>query len=152
MYQKIEEEMRTALKKGDAARLSTLRMLLSAVKTHQIDKNLKTVEDADVIEIAGRQVKQRKEAIEQFEKGKRPDLAAKENAELKILQTYLPEQLSDEELRAIIREAISAAGATTKADTGKVMKAVMDKVKGRAEGKTVKDIVAEILVDKKPGM
>lgn len=145
LYQKIEDEMKTAMKSHDALRLSVLRMVLSAVKMIEIEKNLKTVEDADVLQIIQRQIKQHKDSIEQFEKGKRQDLADKELKELKILETYMPKQLTEEELLPIIKEAIIQTGASLKSDAGKVMKVVMEKAKGKTDGKTVNQLVLKLL-------
>jgi uncharacterized protein YqeY len=145
LYQRIETDMKAALKGGDTRRLSVLRMLLSAVKTAAIDKKVKMLEEGAIIEIIQRQVKQHKESIAQFEKGNRADLVENETAELKILEGYLPAQLSEEEILAILREAVRETGATTKADIGKVMKAVMDKVKGKAEGKLVNQLAMSLL-------
>lgn len=145
LYERIENDMKSALKEGDPARLSVLRMLVSAVKTLVIDKNLKSPQDADVLQLLQRQVKQHKESVEQFKKGNRQDLADKELKELEILEAYMPKQLSEEELTVIVKEAISDLGAKTKADMGKVMKAVMEKAKGRTDGKVVNELVMKFL-------
>lgn len=141
----IETDVKTAMKEGDALKLSVLRMLLSAVKMFAIEKNVKEVADGDVLQILQRQIKQHRESIEQFEKGKRQDLADKERKELKILEIYMPEQMSEGELLEIVKSAIKDTGAATKADTGKVMKAVMEKAKGRADGKVINQLVAGLL-------
>lgn len=143
LYQKIEADMKHALKEGNAIRLSCLRMALSAIKTLEIEK--KNLEEADILQIIQRQIKQHKESIEQFEKGKRPDLADKEAKELKILEGYMPKQLSEEEILTIIKEAISETGVVAKSDAGRVMKAVMDKVRGKADGKVVNQLVMGLL-------
>jgi uncharacterized protein YqeY len=145
LYQRIETDMKDSLKRGDALRLSVVRMLYSAVKTFVIDKGLKEIRDEDVLQIIQRQIKQHKESITQFEKGSRGDLAEKEKSELKILESYMPEQLTEEELAKIVKEAIDETGAATKADLGKVMKAVLEKAKGRADGKTVNRLVMSML-------
>ena len=145
LYQKIEEDVKTALKKGEAAKLSVLRMLLSAVKMLEIEKNIKRAGESDILQILQRHIKQHRDSIEQFEKGNRRDLADKEKEELEILETYMPEQMSEEELMKIVREAIEASGATTKAEVGKVMKAAMEKLMGRADGKTVNQLALKML-------
>lgn len=143
LYRKIEADMKHALKEGDAIKLSCLRMALSAIKTLEIEK--KDMEEADVLQIIQRQIKQHKESIEQFEKGERPDLADKEAKELAILEAYVPKQLNEDELLTIIKGVISETGAAAKSDAGRVMKAVMDKVRGRADGKVVNRVVMSLL-------
>jgi uncharacterized protein YqeY len=145
LYKRIEDDMKAALKEGASDRLSVLRMVVSAVKTFQIDKNLKSAQEADVLQILQKQVKQRRESIEQFRSGNRQDLADKEAKELKILESYLPEQLGEAELEALVKAAIAETGAATKADTGKVMKAVMDKARGKADGKAINQAVMKFL-------
>lgn len=145
LYDKIEADLKTALRSGDSKKLSVLRMALSDIKTHEINKKLKKAAEGDVLQIMQRQINQHKDSIEQFEKGNRSDLAEKEKAELEILCSYMPEQLGEEELTRIVSEVISAAGAVTKSETGKVMKAVMEKVKGRSDGKTINQLVMKLL-------
>src|SRR3989338_1030641 len=137
LYKRIESDARAALKEGERDKLSVLRMLLSAVKVYELEKKAGKVEDHEVIEIVQRQAKQHKESIEQFKKGNRPDLADKEAQELKVLESYMPQQLGEAELLEIIKDAIAETGASAKSDIGKVMKAVMEKVKGRADGSSV---------------
>ncbi len=145
LYERMEQDTRRALKKGDSLRVSVLRMALSTIKTLQIEKNIKAMDDDGVIQILQRHVKQRRESIEQFTKGSRIDLADKEKAEQKILEEYLPKQLNDEEVTCIIKTVMAESGAVTKSDTGKVMKAVMERVKSRSDGKTVSRLVGQIL-------
>jgi uncharacterized protein len=145
LYTTIENEMKVALKQGDQVKLGTLRMLVSAVKMLVIENNLKAVEDSDVVSILQKQIKQRKESIDQFTKGNRPDLADKESKELKVLEAYMPKQLTEDEVAAIVRQAITDTGAVTKQDMGKVMKAVVEKTKGKADGKIVSQIVMGLL-------
>jgi uncharacterized protein YqeY len=145
LYKKIEDDMRNALRQGNAVTLSVLRMLISAMKMREIEKNVKDLDDAEALQIIQRHIKQHKESIAQFEKGNRPDLVEKEAMELKVLEAYMPEQLSRDEIAAIVKAAIAESGAASKSDTGKVMKLVMEKVKGRADGKTVSQLVAELL-------
>lgn len=137
--------MKRALKEGDSTRLSCLRMLIAAIKTAEIDRKVKSLEESDILQLLQRQIKQHKESIAQFEKGKRQDLVDKETLELKILEAYMPKQLEESELVAIIKEAISETGAATKSDVGRVMKAVMEKVRGRADGKLINQLVQGFL-------
>ena len=145
LYERLEGDMKAALKGGDAMKLSVLRMLVSAVKVFEIEKNTKRVEDPEIVKILTRQIKQHKESIGEFEKGLREDLAAKEKAELKILEAYMPEQMSEAEIAKIVKDAIAETGAVSKSDLGKVMKAVMEKAKGRADGKIINQIAMGLL-------
>lgn len=145
LYKKIESDMKIALKNSDVLKLSVLRMALSAIRLAEIEKKLAKIEDTDVYEIIQKQIRQHKDSIEQFEKGNRKDLAEKEKSELVILESYMPEQLSVEDVEEIVKEIIAETGASTKTETGKVMKAVMDKAKGRTDGKTVNQIVLKFL-------
>lgn len=131
----------------DELKTSVLRLLLSAINYYEIQKGGAGYEasDEDVLSVIQKEVKQRKESIEQFKAGGRQDLVDKESSELKILETYLPEQMSEEEIREIVKETISEIGTTTVADMGKVMAALMPKVKGKAEGGLVSKIVKEEL-------
>ena len=145
LYKRLEDDMRQALKAKDAVRLSVLMMLISAVKMFEIEKNIKEPEDKDVIQIVQRQVKQHRDSIDQFTKGGRMDLAVKETEELKILETYLPRQMTEDELLVIIKGVIADLGAIKKSETGRVMKAVMEKVQGGSDGKTVNQLVMKLL-------
>jgi len=137
--------MKASLKEGDALKLSVLRMLIAAIRQVQINRNSKSIEDADVLQTLQRHIKQHKESITQFENGNRQDLADKELAELKILETYMPEQIGEEELAAIVKEAIAASNAKSRSEMGKVMKLVMEKTRGLCDGKLVSRLVTESL-------
>ncbi len=141
---KLAEEMKGAMKSQDKVRLSTIRMLISAVKYKEIDLG-KVLTDEEVIETVTSSVKQRRDSIEQFTNAGRNDLVEKEEAELKILQGFLPKQLSVEEVEAEIDRTVTEAGASGMKDLGKVMKLLMPKVAGRADGKMVSDKVRERL-------
>ena len=141
---KLAEEMKGAMRSQDKIRLSTIRMLLSAVKYKEIDLGKKLTEE-EVIETVTSSVKQRRDSIEQFSNAGRNDLVEKEEAELKILQGFLPEQLSVEEVEAEIDRTVTEAGASGLKDLGKVMKLLRPKVAGRADGKMVSDAVRERL-------
>ena len=145
LYERIGSDLKTSLKKGDSVRLSTLRMLLAAVKYLEIEKKTTRLEDPDILQIIQRQIKQHRDSIEQFGKGGRQDLVGKEAAELVILESYMPEQMKPDELVKIVEEAIAQAGATSRRDAGKVMKLVMEKAKGRADGKVINQLVMERL-------
>lgn len=141
---KILQDMKEAMKTRDQLRLSTLRLLVSEIKNREIDAK-EELEDDEVLALIRKAVKQRQDSISQYEKGGRQDLADKERAEMAILKAYLPEDLSREALLAIIDEAISATGASSPREMGKVMKEVMPKVKGRADGKVVNELVRKRL-------
>ena len=126
--ERIREDMKAAMRAHDADRLSTIRLLLAAVKQREIDAT-----DAQVTEVIAKMVKQRRDSIQQYRAGGREDLAQKEQAEIDVLSGYLPKQLSDEEIGAIIDEAIAQSGLSGMAAMGKVMGAVKAKVAGRAD-------------------
>jgi len=128
----ITSDMKTALKAGDKDRLKVVRLILADIKRVEIDSR-KELDDAGVLSVIDKAVKQRRDSIEQFTKGNRSDLAAIEEAELDVIQTYLPEQLSEAELDALINEAISATGAESIRDMGKVMGTVKSQAAGRAD-------------------
>lgn len=141
---KIQDAVKTAMKSGDSVTLSTLRLLLSAVHYEEIKarRELTTLEIERTISTLG---KQRVEAIELFRQGGREELAQKEEAELKVLQRFLPEPLSETEVQALIRASIDELGAKGVEDLGKVMKQVMPKVSGRTDGKRVNELVKALL-------
>lgn len=141
MEDKIREDLKQAQLKRDEVTVSTLRLLLSELTNAKIAKGTDLLSDEDIITVIQKEAKKRKESIESFRNGGREDLAQKEEAELKILQTLLPEQLSDEELTKVIEEVITNTGATTFADMGKVIGAVMGRVGQRAEGARVSTFV-----------
>jgi len=162
LKEKIEEDLKSALKKGQRIEVSALRMLKAAIfnkekeKRYKISKEKPEAEekelekesqltDEEVIEVISSEIKKRKEAILEFEKGKREDLVKKEKAEMEILQKYLPEQLSEEEIKKLAKETIEKVGAKEPKDMGRVMAELMPQVKGRAEGSVVSKIVKELL-------
>ena len=132
LKERLTEDMKSAMRGADKERLSTIRMAQAAIKQREVDERI-TLDDAQVIAVLEKMVKQRKESVAQFEQGGRADLAAKERAEIELLQSYLPAQLSDAELGALIRDAIAATGATSMKDMGKVMAVVKGKAAGRAD-------------------
>jgi uncharacterized protein YqeY len=129
---RVTEDMKTAMRAGEKERLATIRLILSAIKQREVDERI-TLDDSQVLAAIEKMIKQRKEAITQFEAGGRADLVAKETAEIAILQTYLPAQMSDAEIDALIAEAIASTGAASIKDMGKVMGAVKAKAQGRAD-------------------
>jgi uncharacterized protein len=129
---RITEDMKTAMRAADKPRLATIRLLLAAIKQREVDERI-TLDDGQVLAVIEKMIKQRREAISQFETGGRSDLVAKENAEIGVLQAYLPAQLTAAELEALISEAISATGAASIKDMGKVMGFVKPKAQGRTD-------------------
>jgi len=141
LKEKITEDMRAALRSGDKAKLKLIRMLRSEIRYKEID-NGSELEDDDTIEVLSSALKKRKEAIEEFKKGGREDLVSQEEEELKIILSYLPEQLSQEDLEKLDDEKIAETDAQSPRDIGKVMRAVMPEVKGRADDKKVNHLVS----------
>jgi hypothetical protein len=129
---RITEDMKNAMRAGEKERLATIRLALAAIKQREVDERI-TLDDAQVLAVLEKMIKQRREAVTQFESGGRPDLVAKENAEIALLQTYLPAQMSSAEIDALIAEAIAATGAASIKDMGKVMAVVKPKAQGRAD-------------------
>jgi len=144
LLQRLDEDFKTALKKSDKLKLSVLRMAKAAVKNQQIDKG-RELRDEEILAVFSTLAKQRRESIEQFSKGGRDDLAKQESQELLILQSYMPVQLSVEELNAMILQAIKESSAETEGDMGKVMKILAPRIKGVADGKWVNNRVRELL-------
>lgn len=144
LFKKLQEDMKAALKSGNKDRLSTIRMLISEIKKIQIDSK-KEITDEDVISVLQKYLKQRKEAYSQYSSAGRTDLAEKELFEINVVQEYLPKPLSEEELSNMVDQVIKQLGATSQKDMGKVIKAVMEKVKGQAEGSVVSGIVKQKL-------
>ena len=129
---RIQDDMKDAMRAKEAARLSTIRLLLAAIKQREVDER-KELTDADILAVLDKMVKQRRDSISQFEAGKRMDLVAKEQAEVAVLQEYLPQALTDAEIDAAIAEAIAATGAAGPAGMGKVMGVLKAKLAGRAD-------------------
>jgi uncharacterized protein YqeY len=140
---KIDNDLKDAMRAKDADKLSVLRMLKSAIKYAAIEKGGQTakLDDAEATAIIRKQVKQRQDSVESFVKGGRPELAEKERVEMAVLQTYLPQALPEDELNRLIDEAIAETGASGKAQMGAVMKVLQSKVAGRADGRTLSQAV-----------
>lgn len=139
LQKRIDEDLKDAMRSKDADRLSVLRLLKAALKNATIEKVGANAElnDADVVAVIRKQVKQRQDSIESFEKGGRADLVEKEKAEIAVLSNYLPQAMSTEELKRMVAETIAQVGATSRAQMGTVMKALQPKIAGRADGKTL---------------
>jgi len=139
LSERVDSELKAAMREKNAVKLGVLRMLKSALSYAMIEKSgaQSELSDADAAQVIRKQVKQRQDSIESFEKGGRPELAAKEKEELSILQSYLPQAMSADEISKVVRETIAEAGASSKAQMGAVMKALQAKVAGRADGKTL---------------
>jgi hypothetical protein len=140
----IDSDIKNALKSGAKDKLSTLRMLSAALKNKQIDKRRPLTEE-EVAETVRSLIKQRKDSVEQFGKGGRQDLVDKETAEIAVLEAYLPQQMSREEVEVMVRDAITQTSAQGAKDMGKVMKALIPMVGGRADGKLVSELVKHAL-------
>ena len=149
LEEKILNDYKEAMKARDTLKSSVLSFLRADMINLAIAKKKKVLDDSEVISVIKKQIKQRQDSIEQFKNGNRPDMADKETKELEILKSYLPPELSADEVKKIIEEVISATGAKEMKDMGKVMKEVTAQIAGRADGKLVSDLVKEILVDKK---
>jgi uncharacterized protein YqeY len=146
LNERIDADLKDAMRAKDAGRLGVLRMLKSAMKYAAIEKSGEgQLDDAAAVQVIRKQVKQRQDSIESFEKGGRPELAAKEKEELEMLNAYLPKGMNADELATMVRETIAEIGATSKAQMGAVMKAMQTKVAGRADGKTLSAEVSKQL-------
>ena len=140
----VRADLTESMKARSAERTSVLRMLQAAIKNEQINVQHE-LSDEEVMSVIRKAVKQRHDSIEQYSKGNRPDLAAKEQSELEILKTYMPPELTDEEIESGVREIITSTGAQSKKDMGKVMKEATARFKGRVDGKKIQEIVQRLL-------
>ena len=144
LMEKLTADMKEAMKQGEKERLSVIRLVRGAVRQAEIDGK-KTLTDDEVLGVIGKEVKMRRDSIEEFKRGGRADLVEKTQAEIAVLMPYLPEQLSADEIKKIVEEVISSVGAASSKDMGKVMGALMPRVKGRADGKLVNETVRALL-------
>jgi len=144
LKEKLMDDFKEYMKSKDKVKKNVVTMVRAAIKQREVDERIELV-DADVVDIIAKQIKQKKDSISDFEKGKRQDLIDLTNEEIQILLQYLPPQLSDEELDLIVKEAIEATNAQSKKDLGKVMAIIMPKVKGKADGKHINEIVAKYI-------
>jgi uncharacterized protein YqeY len=140
----LNDSLKHAMKSGDMTRKDTLRMALAAIKQVEVDKRI-VLDDAAVMALLQKEIKNRREALEEAKKANRPDLASANEAEIVILETFLPAAMPAEELRAIVQAAIAETGAAIPSDMGKVMKVVMPKVAGRAPNDAISAMVRELL-------
>ena len=144
VMERLNQDMKQAMKDKAVLKLSVIRMVKAAIQNEEITKG-KALSDDDVLTILTRELKQRRDSLQEFEKADRNDLSSKTREEIEILTAYLPAQLSVEEIRQLVREVIAQVGATSKKEMGKVMGVVIPKVKGKADGTTVQTIVNEEL-------
>lgn len=144
LKQKLSDDLKQAMKSGDTVKRSTLRLLMSAINNAEIAKKT-SLEDNDILGVIAKEVKQHQESIESFKQGNRADLVAKEEEELAILQSYLPEQMTREAIVAEARKVIAAVGAQGPGDKGKVMQQLIPGLRGRADGKEINAVVTELL-------
>ena len=144
LTEQVRADLTESMKARTAERTSTLRLLQAAIKNEQINVRHE-LSDEEAMAVIRKGIKQRQDSVEQYTKGNRPELAAKEQAEMEILKTYMPPELSDAELESGLRDIITSTGAQSKKDLGKVMKEATARYKGRAEGKKIQEIVARLL-------
>jgi uncharacterized protein YqeY len=142
--ERLQEDLKAALKAGDTARRDVLRLLQAAIRQVEVDRRV-TLDAEQVYELLATEAKKRRESIAEAQKAGREDIAAREQAELTVIETYLPDQLSREALEAEVRKAIEETGATTAKEMGQVMKVLMPRVKGRADGRLVNEVVKALL-------
>ena len=144
LKEKLLSDMKEAMKSKDSLKLGTIRSVIAAVKNQEIDLR-KDLDEEEVLTIVSREVKKRKEAASLYKKGRRPELEDKEIQEMKILQTYLPEQVSEEDLRQRIQQVIEETGAEGMKDFGKIMKTLVPEFKGKADNALIKELASEFL-------
>ena len=144
LKQKLADDLKQALRQGEKVRLSVIRLVIAAINNAEIARQA-TLSDADIYGVIGKEIRQRKESIEAFKLGNRQDLVAQEEAELAILQEYLPQQMSREEIVAAARQVIGEVGAQGLSDKGKVMPRLIAQLKGRADGREINEVVTELL-------
>ena len=144
LSERLNDDMKNAMKSKDKFKLTTIRMIRASVKNLEIDLK-RPLDDSEVLDIISREIKQRKDSLQEFKKAGRDDLVTDLAAEIEIISGYLPEQLTEEEIQEIVRQTIQELGASSKADMGKVMGALLPKTKGRAESKLVNQFVQQYL-------
>lgn len=144
LVERLTDDMKQAMKNKDKLKLSVIRMVKSSIKNEEINQG-KELSDDEVLTVLTRELKQRRDSLQEFEKAGRDDLAAASRDEIAVLMEYMPEQLGEDDIRKLVAEAIEQSGASSKKDMGKVMGVLMPKVKGRADGALVNKIVQELL-------
>lgn len=145
LREQLREDLKAAMRAQDATRRGTIRMLEAAIKNAEIEKRGKELAEPDILAILQRQLKQRRDSIEQFERGGRQDLADIERAEIEVIRAYLPEQLSEDDIEAAAKRIIGRTGATGPGDRGKVMGPLMQELRGKADGSAVNSVVSRLL-------
>ncbi len=144
LRERLDEDLKSAMRAKDSLRMNTVRGLKSAIKYREIEL-MKPLDDAGILGVVASEIKRRRDSVEQYRAGNRPDLAEKEEAEIRILQDFLPQQLSPAEIEAKVAEVIARVGAKGPKDMGAVMKALLPEVQGRADGKVVSELVKRSL-------
>ncbi|SEN09215.1 GatB/YqeY domain-containing protein [Paenibacillus sp. OV219] len=144
LSERLNDDMKQAMKSQEKFKLTTIRMIRSSIKNQEIELK-RPLEDAEVLDILSREIKQRKDSLQEFKKAGRDDLEKGVAAEIEIISVYLPQQLTEEEIKLIVQQTIQETGASSKADMGKVMSALLPKTKGRADGKLVNTFVQQFL-------
>jgi len=144
LAEQLNEDMKQAMKAGEKFRLSTIRMVRASIKNQEIELR-RPLNDDEVLQVVSRDLKQRRDSLQDFERAGREDLVEQMKGEIEIISQYLPKQLNEEEIKAIVMQTIQETGASSKADMGKLMGALMPKVKGRADGKLVNQLVQQVL-------
>lgn len=144
LAERLNEDMKQAMKAGEKFRLSTIRMVRASIKNQEIELR-RPLNDDEALQVVSRDLKQRRDSLQDFERAGREDLVEQMKGEIEIISQYLPQQLNEEEIKAIVMQTIQETGASSKADMGKLMGALMPKVKGRADGKLVNQLVQQVL-------
>lgn len=144
LKEKLQEDLKSSMKNKDSVRKSVVTLIRASIKQYEVDNRVE-LDEAGIIDIVAKQMKQRRDSLEEFKKANRDDLIAETEAEIEVLKEYLPQQLSEEEIEKIVSETISEVGASSMKDMGKVMSSIQPKVKGRADGKLVNELVKKNL-------
>ncbi|EQF23960.1 yqey-like family protein [Clostridioides difficile CD160] len=144
LKQKLQEDLKSSMKNKDTVRKSVVTLIRASIKQYEVDNRVELDEDG-IIDVIAKQLKQRRDALVEFEKAGREDLIKETEAEIEVLKEYLPQQLSEEELEEIVKSTISEVGATSMKDMGKIMSLIQPKVKGRADGKLINKLVKQNL-------
>jgi len=144
LKQKLTDDLKQAMRDGDTVKRSVIRLTMAAIKNTEIARQT-TLEDADILGVIAKEIRQRKESIEAFKQGNRPDLVAQEEAEMAVLEQYLPQQMTREEIITEARKVIAEVGAQGLSDKGKVMPRLIAQLKGRADGREINEVVTELL-------
>ncbi|WP_315168183.1 GatB/YqeY domain-containing protein [Metaclostridioides mangenotii] len=144
LKQKLQEDLKSSMKNKDTVRKSVVTLIRASIKQYEVDNRVELDDDA-IIDIVAKQMKQRRDSLVEFKKAEREDLVEETEAEIEVLKEYLPQQLSEEEMEDIVKASISEVGATSMKDMGKIMSVIQPKIKGRADGKLVNELVKKNL-------